>query len=116
LYFYQVKIVINEKNLDEFLDCLDSLSAAFRKEDGFLDYSFYLDVQKENTYCLVGEWKTHQDIEKHFKGKNFSVIIGASRVLAETFELSINETTEKGGFNLAKEKISMLRPKEQADL
>ena len=106
MYFCQVKVVINEKNLDEFIDCLDSLSAAFRKEKGCLDYSFYQDIEKENTYSLVVDWKTRQDMEKHFKCKNFTVLIGAARVLGENIEISIGESKERGGFQLAKEKIT----------
>lgn len=110
MYFYQVKMVINEKNLNEFLDCLESLSAAFRKEKGYLDNSFYLDLKKENTYNLVGEWKTRKDMDKHFKDKNFSVLMGAAKVLGEKIQINIGENTDRGDFRLAKEKIT-LQPK-----
>ena len=106
MYFCQVKVVVKEKNFDEFIDCLDSLSAEFRKEKGYLDYSFYQDIEKGNTYSLVGEWKTRQDMEKHFKCKNFTVLIGAARVLGENIDISIGESEERGGFQLAKEKIA----------
>lgn len=106
MYFYQIKLVIKEINLNEFIDCLDSLSAEFQKEKGYLDYSFCQDIGKENTFNLIGEWKTRQDIEKHFKCKNFTVLIGAARVLGEDMDINIGKSEERGGFQLAKEKIA----------
>jgi hypothetical protein len=50
-------------------------------------------------------------MDKHFKNKNFEVLIGAAKVLGETFKLDIGETPETGGFQLAREKI-LLQPKE----
>ena len=46
-------------------------------------------------------------MEAHFKREEFSVLIGAARVLGEDLEMSISETLEKGGHQFAKEKISL---------
>jgi hypothetical protein len=45
-------------------------------------------------------------MEKHFKTQNFEVMIGAARVLGETFEMNIAEVLETGGFELAREQIA----------
>jgi quinol monooxygenase YgiN len=115
MHLYQLRVVIIENKFDEFVECLLSMLSGFRQEKGCLDYSFYRDVEKVNTFIVVGEWKTRLAMEKHFKGNDFSVLIGAARVLAETFEVSINETSEKGGLKLAKEKILLLANMEQVD-
>ena len=83
-----------------------SLSPKIRKQKGCLGYSVYRDSEKENTYTLVGEWKTRQDMEKHFQTHDLEVLIGAARVLGETFEMNIAEVMETGGFELAREKIA----------
>jgi quinol monooxygenase YgiN len=111
MFFYQIKIVIKESKVDEFVESLRSLSSGFRKEKGCLDFSMYRHTEKENTFSVVGEWRTLQIMEKHFKNKKFEVLIGAARVLGDTFEMSTGETSEKGGFQLAREKIS-LQPNE----
>jgi quinol monooxygenase YgiN len=103
---YQLKLVIHENKVDEFVECLFSLLKGFRQEKGCLDYSLNRDIETEKTYRVVGEWSTRQAMEKHFKGKDFSILIGAAKVLAETIQISIHETSETGGFKLAKEKIS----------
>jgi quinol monooxygenase YgiN len=100
-FFYHAKIVVKKYKTDEFIECVRSLLPGFRKEKGCLEYSLYRDIEKENTYSVVGEWKTHQTIEKHFKTQNFEVFIGAARVLGETFEMNIAEVKEKGDYKLA---------------
>jgi len=55
---------------------------------------------------VIGEWKTPQAMEKHFKQKLFPVLIGAAKVLGEDFKMNISETLEKGSYQLAKKKIT----------
>ena len=103
---YQIKIEIKPYKTDEFVKSMRSFSRRIRKEKGCLGFSVYRDHKNENTYSLVGEWKTRQAMEKHFKTNDFEVLIGAARVLGETFEMNIAEIVETGGFELAKEYIA----------
>ena len=100
-FFYQAKIVIKEYKTDEFIECVRSLLPGFRKEKGCLAYSLCRDIEKENTYSVVGDWKTRKAMEKHFQTHDFEVLIGAARVLGETFEMNIAEVKEKGSYKLA---------------
>ena len=106
MHFFQIKIVIKQFKTDEFVQSMRSFSRKIRKEKGCLGYSVYRDFEKENTYSLIGEWRTRQAMEKHFKTLNFEVLIGAARVLGETFEMNIAEVLETGGFMLAREQIA----------
>ena len=110
LAFYQLRIVVPENKFDEFIESLLSLSCGIRKEQGCLDFSFYRDLEKKDVYSVIGEWKTRQTMEKHFKQKFFPVLIGAASVLGKDFEMNISETLEKGSYQLAKKKIT-LNPK-----
>ena len=107
---YQLRIVVAEKKFDEFIESLMNISSGIRKEEGCLDFSLYRDLEKQDAYRVLGEWKTHQAMEMHFKQKLFSVLIGAAKVLGKDFEMSIDETLEKGSYQLAREKIT-LHPK-----
>ena len=102
MLFYQIKIVIKQYKTDEFVESMRSFARKIRKEKGCLGYSVYRDSEKENTYRVVGEWKTRPAMEKHFKTQDFEVMIGAARVLGETFDMNIAEVLETGGFKLAK--------------
>ena len=107
MFLYQLTLVVPEKKLDEFIDSLRLLSSGIREEQGCLDFSLYRDLEKKDAYRVSGEWKTRQAMEAHFKREKFSVLIGAARVLGEDLEMSIGETLEKGGYQFAKEKISL---------
>jgi len=89
---YQIKIVIQEYKIDEFADTLRSLLAGFRKENECLDYSVYQDFNSEHAFCIVAEWETHEAMQQHFLTHKFEVLIGAARVLGETFEMNIAES------------------------
>jgi quinol monooxygenase YgiN len=106
LLFYQIKIEIKQYKTDEFVKSMHSFARKIRKEKGCLGYSVYRDFEKEKTYSVVGEWRTRPAMEKHFKTHEFEVLMGAARVLGETFEMNIAEVLKTGGFNLAKEQIA----------
>ena len=103
---YQIKIETKPYKSDEFSESMRSFLPKIRKQKGCLGCSVYRDSEKENTYCVVGEWKTRQAMEKHFQTHNFEVLIGAARVLGETFEMNIAEVSKTGGFELAREQRS----------
>lgn len=100
-------LVVAEKKFDEFIESLRLLAIGIREEEGCLDFSLYRDLEKKDAYRVSGVWKTRQAMEDHFNRKNFSVLIGAARVLGEDFEMSISETLEKGSYQFAQEKISL---------
>jgi quinol monooxygenase YgiN len=97
---YQMKIVIQEYKLDEFVDSLRSLLPGFLKEKGCLDYSVYQDFDDERVFCIVAEWETHEAMQKHFLTHEFKVLIGAAKVLGETLEMIMAEVSESRDFEL----------------
>jgi quinol monooxygenase YgiN len=107
LFLYQIKLDIKENKIDEFITCLSSLSGEFRKEKGCLDFSLYRNIERENTFRVIGQWSTRRAMDNHFKKKHFSVLVGAARTLSETFEMNIGEAPETGGFELVREKITL---------
>ena len=106
MFFYQINIVIKPYKTDEFVKSMRSFSRKIRKENGCLDCSLCRDFEKENTFSLIGKWRTRLSMETHFKTQNFEVLIGAARVLGETFEMSISERLKTGGFELAREQMA----------
>jgi quinol monooxygenase YgiN len=101
LLLYQIKIAIKQYKTDEFVESMRSFSRKIGKEKGCLGCSVYRDSEKENTYSLIGEWKTRPAMEKHFKTQDFEVMIGAARVLGATFDMMMAEVLESGGFELS---------------
>ncbi len=105
MFCYLMKIVIKPYKSEEFIKTMRSLSAKIRKEKGCAGYKVYQDSEEENTFTVVGEWKTHQAMENHFQTKNYEVLLGAARVLGEHFEMNIDEVKEAGGYEMARGQI-----------
>ena len=106
LIFYQIKIVVKQYKTDEFVKSMRSFARKIRKEKGCLGCSLYRDSDKENTFSVIGKWRIHPAMEKHFKTQSFELLIGAARVLGETFEMIMAEVLESGGFKLAREQMA----------
>ena len=106
MLFYQLKIVIKQYKTDEFVKSMRLFSHKIREEKGCLGCSLYRDSEKENTFIVIAKWRTRAAMEKHFKTQNFEVLIGAARVLGDTFEMNISEGLKTGGFELAREQIA----------
>jgi quinol monooxygenase YgiN len=104
---YQIKIDIQENKIDEFVRSLQSLWFKFLKEEGCLSYYVYREFEKENTFCLVGEFATHEAMETHFQTRDFEVLVGGAGVLGKAFKMMITEVLEKGGTDLAKSKLTV---------
>jgi quinol monooxygenase YgiN len=66
----------------------------------------YREFEKENTFCLVGEFATHKAMGTHFQTRDFEVLVGAAGVLGKTFKMIITDILAKGGSDLAKSKLA----------
>ena len=94
MLIYQLKIVVKAYKTEEFVKSMRSFTRKIRKEKGCLGCSLYRDSEKEYTFSVIGKWRTRPAMEKHFKTQNFEVLIGAARVLGDTFEMSMAEILE----------------------
>ena len=106
MLIYQLKIGIKRYKPDVFFSGMQSFLKSIRKEKGCIDFSVYRDSEKDNTFMVVGEWKTRQAMEKHFQTREFELFIDAAKVLGETFTMNIAEVTKSGSFELVKNQIS----------
>ena len=103
---YQIRIEIQENKIDEFVRSLQSLWFKFLKEEGCLSYCVYRELEKESTFCLVGEFATHEAMETHFQTRDFEVLVGAASVLGKAFKMMISEILATGGRDLVKSKLA----------
>ena len=92
MFCYFLKIGAKRYKTDELLDTLNSYPEDFRGERGCLGYHIYRDLHKPDTFTLVAEWQTFQDMQKHFQSHDFKILVGAARVLGASSELLITET------------------------
>ena len=103
---YQIRTVLKQDKIDEFLKNLRLLWFEFLKEEGCLSYRVYQEFEKENIVFMVGEFNSHEAMADHFQTQNFEVLIGASTVLGKGFKMTIAEPLKTGDLDLAKSLMS----------
>ena len=92
---YLIKVVLKYYKDDEFIGTMRTLSKKIRKEEDCLRFDLYRDMEKDNAFTMVGVWKSRKAMEKHFKYQNYKVMIGAAKVLGESYEMKIAELLDK---------------------
>jgi quinol monooxygenase YgiN len=105
------KFVLKQYKSEEFIKSLHSFASKAREQKGCLGFNLYQDSENENKYSLIGEWKTERAMEKYFRSNEYVLLLGAARVLGETFEINITEDGETGDIGLAREQIDSKRRK-----
>ena len=102
----QMKVETKPYKADEFISSTRLFLRTIRKKRGCHNFNMYRDSENENAFIAVGEWKTHEAMEKYFHSKEFKLIRGAAKVLGETFSMNIAEVSKTGGIELAREQIA----------
>ena len=108
---YQLKVVARQYKDDEFVSFLNTISQRFQKEKGCAGFELYRDMQKENAFTIVGIWKNRKAMEEHFQGENYRSLLGAVRVLGESYEIKNAELLDENELELVHDLSS--RTKEQ---
>jgi quinol monooxygenase YgiN len=68
-----------------------------RHEKGCLRCNVYQDMENENAFIFIEEWKTEAHLDKHLRSDRFGVLIGAVKLLSDTSEIkftTLAQTTE----------------------
>ncbi len=99
------KFVLKQYKSDEFTKSLHSFASKARVQKGCLGFNLYQDSENKNKYSLIREWKTEKVMEKYFRSNEYVLLLGAARVLGETFEMNIAVIVEKNDLELARPKI-----------
>lgn len=107
--FYQLSTDVSEDKVDEFIRSLRSLRVEFLKDEGCSSYRVCRDLDNATSFCLTGEFNSHESMAKHFRTRRFKVLHGATQVLGRSFELTIAEAKKRGGYELTGPKKSDAR-------
>lgn len=97
---YQVNLVARKYKEAELVTFLNTVSKEIQKENGYAGFELYKNMEKENAFSIVGVWKNRRSMEEHFQGENYKVLLGATKVLGESYEIKIAELLDKNGLVL----------------
>ena len=100
---YLIKVVIKHYKDDEFIGTMRTLSKKIRNEKDCVRFELYRDLEKDNAFTMVGVWKSRKAMENHFQDQNYKVMVGAAKVLGESYEMKIAELLDKDGLELVRE-------------
>jgi len=86
-----VRIVMNviPEKQKEVMQTLLSMIESPEKENGYLSYGIYCDIEDKNIFNLISEWKTRQDLNHHMRSVRFSVLLGTKSLLSEPLQIQV---------------------------
>jgi quinol monooxygenase YgiN len=82
-----IRVLVPQDNRRELVQTLQSLRPQIRNQQGCLGYHFYFEAGMEESLCLIEEWKTQSDLDKHLKSSDFSILLGAISLLKGPSEI-----------------------------
>lgn len=80
--------VLPEKQL-EVMQTLLSMIKPVSKEHGCKSYTICSDIIDKNSFCLLEEWETPEDLDLHMKSLRFKVLLGTKTLLCKPLVIRI---------------------------
>jgi quinol monooxygenase YgiN len=76
-----IQVEVKKNKRDEFLNTLATLKKRFNQARGCTAYHLGRDLENENLFQLISEWRTQEDYDKHVTSPEFEVLQGAIQIL-----------------------------------
>jgi quinol monooxygenase YgiN len=80
--FSTTRIAVRPENRKELWQTIASLLKPMKLVAGCLNYRFYQDATDENSFILVGEWRSEADWNAYLETDDFAVLLGTISVLS----------------------------------
>ena len=88
--------VLPEKQL-ELVQTLISMIEPAVKEEGCLSYTVFCDIEKRHRFSMLGEWKTREDLNHHFRSHRFGALLGTKSLLDTSMQIQIHTVARSEG-------------------
>ena len=90
--------IIPEKQL-EMMQTLQSMIESTVKEAGCISHSVFCDIEDKCHFCLLQEWETREDLNRHIASYRFGVLLGTKTLLDEPLEVQILTVSNSEGMD-----------------
>ena len=87
--------VLSEKRM-ELSQTLALLIDSIKTEKGCERCDFCQSMEDENKLCLLEEWDTRENLERHLLSARFKVLRGAMNLLEEPYEMMFHTVYQMG--------------------
>jgi quinol monooxygenase YgiN len=84
------RITVRPEHRRELCLTISALLDRIRNAKGCRTYSFYGEVEDQNSLILIGEWDTLTAWENHLKSDDFAVLIGSVKLLGTRSNLDFS--------------------------
>lgn len=88
IVFRIVMNVIPEKQ-KEVMQTLMSIIESPEKENGYISYGIFCDIEDKHVFNLISEWETRKGLNRHLRSDRFSVLLGTKSLLCEPLQIQI---------------------------
>ena len=79
-----------------------------KKEKGCLSYAVFCDIEDKNSFVLLQEWKTRQDLNRHIRSHRFGVLLGTKTLLGKPPKIQIHTISKSEGMEVVNAVRSIL--------
>jgi quinol monooxygenase YgiN len=86
----------------ELLQTLHALIQELRNEKVCIKCSACQDIEAENSFCLIEEWKSQLELDNHLRSDIFTVLLGAKNLLSKPLEFKFNSVSSTAGMEAVK--------------
>ncbi len=93
------RIAVRPEHRRELCLTISALLDRIRGEQGCRSYTFYGEVEDQNSLMLVGEWDTTAAWENHLNSENFAVLLGSLKLLTKSSTQDFKLLTRVGAFD-----------------
>ena len=97
-----LRMVVKPEKREDLMKTVRGILEPTRVENGCIDYNFYQDVEDNNTFVILEEWETQQDLERFIRSENYRRLLTAMELLAEPPEIKINAISYTAGLEAIK--------------
>jgi quinol monooxygenase YgiN len=93
-------MTVRPERRNGFLETMMGMLEPTRVERGCLSYRLCEDVENRNTFVLLEEWATREDLERHISKDNQRRLFAIMDLLSEQPELQFNTVSHTAGMDL----------------
>lgn len=106
MIFVTLKMNVRPERRSDLLEIMRGMLEPVRVERGCLSYRLYEDVEDRNTFSLVEEWNTQNDLERHIRTDNHRRLMALMDLLNEQPELRFNTVSHTSGMDLIEDVLN----------
>ena len=111
MIFVTLRMIVLPERRSDFLETMRGMLEPVRVERGCLSYRLYEDVEDRNTFALVEEWKTQEELERHILTDNHRRLLALIDLLSEQPDLRFNTVSHTAGMELIEDVIKTDEPR-----